>query len=90
MADSLCALLVVVCVALRSEAQGLAHLQPTGQGMSGIHRICDDCSDSIQLNISFPFGEYCHNECHVRICTLAFLLAMHVRFSYVTDESCMG
>ena len=51
---------------LQTEAQFLPPLQPTGQGMSGVHSTCDDCSDSVQLNISFPFGNYCHTECHVR------------------------
>ena len=72
MAEGTCAakvscvlVLVVVLGVMQSEAQFLPHLLPTGQGVSGVHRVCDDCSDSIQLNISFPFGDYCHTECHV-------------------------
>ena len=64
---------VVLCVVLGLqlgivvEAQFLAPLKFTGEGVTGVHSVCDDCSDSVQLNISFPFGDYCHTECHVRI-----------------------
>ena len=49
-------------------AQTLPPLQFTGDGVVGVHRVCDDCSDSVQLNISFPFGDYCHTVCHVSDC----------------------
>lgn len=65
-AGVLCILLVLGV--LQVEAQFLPHLQPTGEGVSGVHRICDDCSDSVLLNMSFPFGNYCHTECRVSHC----------------------
>ena len=46
--------------------QSLPRLQLTGEAEVGIHTRCDDCSDRVAINISFPFGDYCHDECYVR------------------------
>ena len=62
-----CVVLVIVQLqSVCSQEQYLPPLELTEEAESmGVHTICDDCSDNVQFNTTFPFGDYCHEECYV-------------------------
>ena len=55
--------LLVVCTT--SQSQVLPYLELTGEGVGGTLYRCDDCSEAVDLNTSFPFGNYCHQTAYV-------------------------
>lgn len=48
-------------------AESLPYLELTGKGERGSVIACDDCSSEVTIEVNLPFGNYCHDVCHVSL-----------------------